>query len=85
MDEMAVAVRAEGSRNSNDDGRRIDVNDEHPRNALASIRINFDPNSKVNDERDLQSEKHSWQRTAVDAGRAMDFNNEQHENAFPPI
>jgi hypothetical protein len=54
MDEMAVDVRAGGSRNFNEAGRTIDVNDEHPRNALASILVRCEPNSNVKEESDSQ-------------------------------
>jgi hypothetical protein len=59
---MPACARAEPLIVCSDAGMKNDFNDEHPRNAPPSIRVCFDPDSKVNDERDLQEEKQRSQR-----------------------
>jgi hypothetical protein len=39
----------------------------------------------VNDESDLHNEKHSSPRNSTDAGRQIDFNDEQSKSAFDSI
>jgi hypothetical protein len=52
---------------------------------LASIRLSFDPDSNVNDESRQQQEKDSSPRNSTDAGRQIDCNDEQLENALDSI
>jgi hypothetical protein len=58
-------------------GIRIDFNNEQPKNACASIRVNFDPDSNVNDESRLHPKKELSPRNSTEAGRQSDFNEEQ--------
>jgi hypothetical protein len=58
-------------------GIRIDFNDEQPESAPASIRVSFDPGSIINEARDPQSCKECFPRTSTEAGRQIDFNDEQ--------
>jgi hypothetical protein len=69
---------------STEAGMEIVFNDEHARNALASIRVSLDPYAKVNDERDLQPWKQPKQMTTTDAGIEIDCNDEQPENVLGP-
>jgi hypothetical protein len=64
-------------RNSTDAGREIDLNDEQPENAFASIRVSFDPDSNVNDESVVHPLKELSPRNSTDAGRKIDLNDEQ--------
>jgi hypothetical protein len=47
--------------------------------------VSFDPDSKVNDESDLHPLKHPSPRNSTDAGRQIDFNDEQPESALASI
>jgi hypothetical protein len=47
--------------------------------------MSFDPISNVNDERVQQPEKHSLPINSTEAGRQIDFNDKQLENAFDAI
>jgi hypothetical protein len=42
---------------SSEAGRQIDSNDEQPESTVSPISLSFDPDSNVNDKRNLQSEK----------------------------
>jgi hypothetical protein len=68
-------------RTSTEDGIQIDVNASQPSNALDSIRMSFESDTNVNDEREEQQEKHSLQRTSTDDGMQIDFNDVQPRNA----
>jgi hypothetical protein len=70
-------MKAEPSIISSEAGRQIAFNDEQPGNAFDAIRVSFDPDSNVNDERDVQSEKHLSPRNSTEAGRQIDFSDEQ--------
>jgi hypothetical protein len=61
-------------RNSTDDGRQSDSNDEQREKAFASIRASFDPNSNVSEESDSQRRKAFLPRNSTEAGRQSDFN-----------
>jgi hypothetical protein len=54
-------------------------------NALLSIRVSLESDSNVNDEREEQSKKHSWQISRTDDGMQIDFNAWQEENALLSI
>jgi hypothetical protein len=60
--EIHVKVKAEPSIHSSAAGIQIDSNDEQYENASLSIRRNFDPDSKLNEETDLHLKKHFAQR-----------------------
>jgi hypothetical protein len=60
-----------------DRGIRIDFNDEQPENASAPIRVSFDPGSMINEKSDVQSRKQCPSRNSTEAGRQIDFNDEQ--------
>jgi hypothetical protein len=79
--EIAEWARAKPSIVGNEGGRQSDFNDEQPESASASIRVSFDSDSKVNDERDLHEEKDLSPTNSTDAGRQIDFNDEQAWNA----
>jgi hypothetical protein len=51
-----------------DAGMKNDFNDEHSWNASASIRLSFDPDSKVNDESDAHEWKQPVQNNLTDIG-----------------
>jgi hypothetical protein len=53
--------------------------------ALDSIRVSFDPNSNVNDDSELHELKELLPRNSTEAGRQIDFNNEQPESAWASI
>jgi hypothetical protein len=53
--------------------------------AFASIRVNFDSGSNVNDESESQLEKELSPRNSTEAGRQIDFNDEQPRRAFASI
>jgi hypothetical protein len=55
-------------------GIQIDFNDEQPESASAPIRVSFEPDSKVNDESNLQQEKERSERITTEAGRQIDLN-----------
>jgi hypothetical protein len=69
-------VKELSPRNSTEAGRQIDCNDEQPESVFDSIRVGFDPDSKANDESNLQSEKDPSPRNSTDGGRQIDFNDE---------
>jgi hypothetical protein len=62
---------------STDAGIQIDVNDEQPESARASIRVSFEPDSNVNDERDFKLQKHLRHNISTEAGIQIDWNLEQ--------
>jgi hypothetical protein len=82
---MPVCERAEPLIISGDAGMQNDFNDEHPRNAAPSIRVSFDPDSKVNDESDVHQQKEPTQRTSTDAGIHIILSDEQEANEFSSI
>jgi hypothetical protein len=69
MLEMPLPARAEAAIACSDAGRQSDSNDEHQESAQASIRVSFDPDSNVNDESDLHSQKECSPRNSTKAGR----------------
>jgi hypothetical protein len=77
MIEIFAKSRAKSSIHSSAAGRQIDVNDEQPENAFAPMQPNFDPESKVTEERDLHSKKHFAQRIVTDDGIQIDFSDER--------
>jgi hypothetical protein len=52
---------------------------------LASIRVSCEPDSNVNDQSELQSETGICPRNSTDAGRQIDFNDEQPKSVFGSI
>jgi hypothetical protein len=68
-----------------DRGIRIDSNDEQSESAFASIRVSFDPDSKVNDESDVHEENEDSPINTTEAGRQTDANDEQPSSAFASI
>jgi hypothetical protein len=66
-------------------GITMDFSDEHPLNALHSIRQSFDGSSKMTSQRDLQEEKQSEQRMPTDLGMQIDTSDEQNENSLDEI
>jgi hypothetical protein len=81
MPEMPLRARAEASICCSEEGRQIAFSEKQPESALAPIRASFDPNSNVNDESAVHSEKELSPRNSTEAGRQIDFNDEQRENA----
>jgi hypothetical protein len=77
IDEMTVPARAEISMVCIDAGRRIDSNDEQSEKVRASIRFSFESDSQVNDDSDVQPENEPSPRNTTDAGRQIDFSDEQ--------
>jgi hypothetical protein len=45
-------------KNSTDEGIQSDRSDEQPENRGSPIRVSFEPDSKVNEESELQESKH---------------------------
>jgi hypothetical protein len=78
MSKMKAGCR---TRNSTEAGRQIDCNDEQIESADASIRVNFDPISNVNDESDLPDKKERLARDSPEAGREIDRKDEQLESS----
>jgi hypothetical protein len=83
--EIPVNDRAEPSIHSSAAGIQIDFKDQHPQNALAPIRRNSDPESKLNEETDLHLKKHFPHRISTEDGIQTDVNNEHDKNAATPI
>jgi hypothetical protein len=61
-------------------GMEMDVHAGHTQNALLPIRLSFESDLNINDER--ESIKHSLQRTSTDDGMPVHFDSRQPENAF---
>jgi hypothetical protein len=57
---------------STEEGREIDLSEEHPQNTLTSIRLSFEFISNPTFLRDLQVKKHFEQRISTDAGMEID-------------
>jgi hypothetical protein len=55
-----------------------------PENAFISIRDNFDPDSNLTEESDLQSQKHFSPKISIDEGRMISIKPDR-ENAFLSI
>jgi hypothetical protein len=70
---------------SSDAGKWSDANDERPESAFASIRIKFEPDSNVNDDSELQRDKHSSQRISTEAVIQVDSDDEHKASAFASI
>jgi hypothetical protein len=66
-------------------GIEIEAKAEQPENAFDSIRDSFDPKANSNVKSDVQSEKHSRQRTSTEAGTTIDCTDEQQENEAASI
>jgi hypothetical protein len=64
-----------------DRGMQMDFNAPQLENALVSIRVSFEFDSNVNDEREEHPIKHLVERISTDDGIQMDFNARQLENA----
>jgi hypothetical protein len=64
-----------------DGGIRMDCNDKQRTNGDPSIRLSLDSDSNVNDERELQHEKELSSSDTTEAGRQIDSNEKQLENA----
>jgi hypothetical protein len=75
--EMPVVLIAELASDVRHAGRAINVNERHRANTPGSIKLSFDPGSKVNDDSDTQYAKQPSQRLTTDAGMQTDFNDEQ--------
>jgi hypothetical protein len=75
--EIPVRARAEPSITCSEAGRQIDCNDEQSETAYRPIRVSFDPNPKVNDLSDVQPAKDCVPRNSTEAGRQIDFKDEQ--------
>jgi hypothetical protein len=69
---------------STEAGMQIDCNDEQWESASASIRVSFDPDSKVIDEIPQQCKQNSL-RILTEAGMQIDCNDEQWERACASI
>jgi hypothetical protein len=54
---------------STEAGRETDFNDWHELIASDSIRVSFEPDSKLNDDSELQREKHPLPRTSISRGK----------------
>jgi YbbR domain-containing protein len=63
----------------------MDSNAEQLENGLHSIRVSFESESNVRDEREEHEEKQPLQRASTDDGIEMDFNASQFENALLSI
>jgi hypothetical protein len=68
-----------------EEGIQIDLSDEHPRNASASIRSRLEFDSNVNVESDLHSPKQYSQRRVIDEGIQSDVSDEHPRNASASI
>jgi hypothetical protein len=64
-----------------DAGTEIDFSDEHSSNALSPIRTRLESDSKPNVCSDLQEQKQDLERIPTEAGRQIDFRDEQDVNA----
>jgi hypothetical protein len=69
-------------RTETDEGRQTDCNDEQKERAAASIMVNLESDSNVNDKRDLQSSKHFSPMTSTEAGTQMNCNDRQSESVI---
>jgi hypothetical protein len=49
------------------------------------MRVSFEPDSNINDESDVHDKKELSPRNSSEAGRQIDFNDEQPESAFASI
>jgi hypothetical protein len=76
MLKMPLLARAEPSISDSGARRQIDCNDEQPESVLPSIRVSFDPNSNVNDESAVPSEKELLPRKSTEAGKQIGLNDE---------
>jgi hypothetical protein len=63
----------------------MDVNAGHWENTKAKIRVSFESDSNVNEEREGHSAKQKHSRTATDDGIQMDFNAPHVRNVELPI
>jgi hypothetical protein len=70
---------------STEAGIEIDGNAKQPEKTRASIRLNFDPRSNFNDERNLQWEKHLAHIISTDAGIQISRRYAQSEKASASI
>jgi hypothetical protein len=57
---------------STEEGREIDLSEEHPQNTLISIRLSLEFTSNLTFSRDLQVKRHFEQRISTDAGMEID-------------
>jgi hypothetical protein len=64
---------------------QIDVNNEQPQNAFASIRFSFDPGSNIKVGSAIHPVKHSASKTSTEAGMEIDCKERQFENTFTSI
>jgi hypothetical protein len=55
------------------------------KSAYASIRLSFDPDSNVNEESESHDLKHDLPTISTNAGRQIDFNDEQPQSASASI
>jgi hypothetical protein len=72
-------------RNSTNAGRHITFNDEQPEKVFETMQYSFDPDSNVNDERDVQDMKELSPRNLTEAGTQIECNEEHPRNADSPI
>jgi hypothetical protein len=81
ISDILVLGRAKSPIICSEAGRQIDSKDEQSKNVFPPIRVSFDTDSNVSDERDMHDENELSPRDSTDAGRQIDLNDEHCESA----